>query len=166
MTKSKVVRERRNSMELHRKYDLLAPEIAACVKAHDVPTAAIRFGMNGVPMGLDTVRNVIKRYYKKLEKEGIPHEINKGSLVSKRHLFNSDQSYSEYLFRGILSHIKKKEDENKRLADMLSAMEVESSKKDEIILELKAEIAELRANPRIEVEAAIMNELLEKIGEK
>ena len=105
MTKSNVVRERRNSMELHRKYDLQAGQIAACVKAHDVPTAAIEFAVDGRPMGFNTVRNVITRFNKRLEKEGIPHEATKNSLISRRAMFKDDESYSAWFFRGVLAHI-------------------------------------------------------------
>ena len=159
MTKSNVVRERRNSMELHRKYDLQAGQIAACVKAHDVPTAAIEFAVDGRPMGFNTVRNVITRFNKRLEKEGIPHETNKASSIHRRALYDSDKGYFEGVFRAILEHIKRQEDK-------FSIVAAQSAHKDEAIELLQWKIAELQANPKVEIEDTLMQELLREIEKK
>lgn len=154
MTKSNArpARERRSSPALSKVYDLLAPKIEACVNAHDVSTASIEFGQDGIPMDYGTVRRVITRYHKKLEKEGIPYGTTKNSLVCQRALFKDDKGYFDGFFRSVLDHMQRQKDSYELLKNQLD-------ERDEIIERQEEEIARLKANPRAEVEQTLWGEM-------
>jgi len=136
-----------SSMSIYRRNELMAGEITAYANAHSVFDAAINFGI-----GMDTVKRVIARREKKLKREGIKHEDTKNRLISSRALYDSDKSYFESFFRAVLAHVKKQEDTISALAD-------QSSRKDGEIALLQLKVAELQANPKVEVEETLMQEL-------